>query len=70
MTRCKDGLKNWVKAGGDKEAALSAKPTALEAVPTDQPGENVPFRSTPALFSSPCSTTLVLASVDPLLPYR
>ena len=27
-TRRKDGLKNWVKAGGDKEASLSAKPAA------------------------------------------
>ena len=49
---------------------MSVKPTALEAVPTGQPGENVPFGSMPALFSSPCSTTLVLVSVDPLLPYR
>ena len=69
MTQRKDGLKNWVKAGGDKEASLSVKPTALKAVPTGQPGKNVPFRSMPALFSSLCSTTLVLASVDPLLPY-
>jgi len=41
---------------------LSAKPAA-EAAPTGQPGKiNVPFRSTPALFSSPCSTTLVHTS--------
>ena len=39
-------------------------PTALEAVPTGQPGENAPFGSMPVVFSSPCSTTLVLASVD------
>jgi len=49
----KDGLKNWVKAGGDKEASLSAKPTALEAVPHRPAGRECPFREHASTFLVP-----------------
>ena len=52
MTQCKDGLKNWVKAGGDKEASLSAKPTARGC--SHRPaGQERPFREHASTFLVP-----------------
>ena len=50
-TRRKDGLKNWVKVGRDKEASLSAKPAA--ECSHRPAGRECPFREHASTFFVP-----------------